>query len=175
MNILAISGSTRAQSTNTAFLNEVAKIAGPKHKVTVFSGIRELPVFSPDDEAAPLPPTVQDFVDTIRTSDALVIASPEYVHAIPGGLKNAIDWLVSRDEMICKPIALLHASHRGEDMLKSLRLVLSTISQKFAPEVFLRLPLMHLSPSEIKEHLTRAKTRTDVENFLQKLEGILEE
>ena len=138
MKILAISGSGRASSTNTAMLRAVAEIARPLHDVTVFGGIADLPVFSLDLEAEPLSAEVQRFVESIRESDCVIIASPEYVRAIPGGLKNAIDWLVSREEIIGKPIALMHASHRGDDMLEQLRLVLSTVSQRFSPDLFLR-------------------------------------
>lgn len=86
--------------------------------------------------------------------DGVIISSPEYVHSIPGGLKNAIDWLVSRDEIISKPIALMHASHRGDDMLAQLRLVLATISQHFAETPFARFELMKLSVEEISEYFT---------------------
>jgi chromate reductase len=169
MKILAISGSARANSTNTAMLRAVAKNAAPLHDVTVFSGIAGLPVFSPDLEAKTLPAPVQVFVDMVGENDCLVIASPEYVRAIPGGLKNAIDWLVSRDEIIEKPIALMHASHRGDDMLEQLRLVLSTVSQKFAPDVFVRFELMKLSPDEIAQQMAMPSNRADMIRFFQDL------
>jgi len=54
MQILAISGSARANSTNTALLRAVAEIARPRHDVIVFASLADLPVFSPDLEAAPL-------------------------------------------------------------------------------------------------------------------------
>lgn len=166
MNILAISGSGRSRSTNTAMLNAVAQIAQPAHKIRVFSGIAELPVFSPDAEDEPLPASVQAFVGMIRQSDGLIISSPEYVRAIPGGLKNAIDWLVSRDEIIGKPIALMHASHRGDDMLAQLRLVLSTVSDRFTPEPFLRFALMKLSPEEITRFMLESSNKMNVAEFL---------
>jgi chromate reductase len=148
MKILAISGSGRVNSTNTAMLHAVADIARPGHNISVFSGVAELPVFSPDLEEDPLPVEVQSFVELIHESDCLIISSPEYVRAIPGGLKNAIDWLVSRDEIINKPIALMHASHRGDDMLAQLRLVLATVSKQFSEDLFLRFELMKLTPGE---------------------------
>lgn len=167
MKILAISGSARANSTNTALLRSVSEIAQPDHQVTVFSGVANLPVFSPDLESGPLPASVQNFVDAIRESDGVIISSPEYVRAIPGGLKNAIDWLVSRDEIISKPIALMHASHRGDDMLAQLRLVLSTVSQCFAQDLFVKFELMKLSPDEISHHMTAPSRRAAVTEFLQ--------
>lgn len=45
---------------------------------------------------------------------------------------------------------LLHASHRGEDMLASLRLVLSTVSERFTPDIFLRFPLMSKTEEETR-------------------------
>lgn len=169
MKILAISGSGRVNSTNTAMLSAVADIARAAHDMSVFSDIASLPVFSPDLEAEPLPLEVQAFVDLICESDCLIISSPEYVRAIPGGLKNAIDWLVSRDEIVSKPIALMHASHRGDDMLEQLRLVLSTVSQQFSHDLFLRFELMKLSPEEISSHLAKSPNKSAVLNFLQRL------
>ncbi len=84
-----------------------------------------------------------------------------------GGLKTAIDWLVSRDEIIGKPIALMHASHRGEDMLAQLRLVLSTVSEGFTLEPFLAFNLVSLSPDEISQQLMAPENRMKVKKFLQ--------
>lgn len=168
MKILAISGSGRTASTNTAMLRAVSVIASPKHRVTVFSDVADLPVFSPDLEERPLPPGVQRFIERIEDSEAVLISSPEYIRSIPGGLKNAIDWLVSREAIIDKPIALLHASHRGDDMLAQLRLVLSTVSQGFSEDLFARFALMKLSSEEIADYFSTPEARSAVENFLDR-------
>ena len=167
MKLLAISGSARAVSTNTAMLRAVAKIVEADHDVTVYSSIADLPVFLPDLEDALLPTKVQRLVSLIGGSDGIIIASPEYVRAIPGGLKNAIDWLVSRDEIIDKPVVLLHASHRGDDKLAQLRLVLSTVSQRFAQDLFHRFELMKLPPSEVSRRMESPSHRLTVIKFLQ--------
>lgn len=166
MKFLAISGSGRNISTNTALLWSVVDIAAPAHQVTLFAEVADLPVFSPDLESAPLPTGVQRFSDLIRESDGLIISSPEYVRAIPGGLKNAIDWLVSRDEIISKAVALVHASHRGDDMLAQLRLVLSTVSHKFAQDLFLRFEFMALSPEQIARKMADPANRDAVRTYL---------
>ncbi len=70
----------------------------------------------------------------------MVVARSEYVHALPGAFRNALDWLEPRPEPIGKPIALLHASYRGEDALADLRRVLATVSDGFAPGIFARFP-----------------------------------
>jgi hypothetical protein len=99
---------------------------------------------------------VARLAEAIRDADGLIVASPECVRSIPGGLKNAIDWLVSRDELTAKPIALAHASHRGDDMLGQLRLVLGMVSQNFRTDFFLRFPLMGRSEQEIDDLLSQA-------------------
>ena len=59
------------------------------------TGLDSLPIFSPDLEGAKTALQVVDFVSMVAESAGIIISSPEYVRAIPGGLKNAIDWLVS--------------------------------------------------------------------------------
>ncbi|MGR9176400.1 NADPH-dependent FMN reductase [Rhizobium leguminosarum] len=166
MRILAISGSARLNSTNTAMLRAIRAIAPSDIEVSIFDGVGRLPVFSPDLEGESLPEAVRDFIDVIAKSDGVIIASPEYVRSIPGGLKNAIDWLVSGDEIVHKPIALLHASHRGDDMLAGLRTVLATITDRFAEDIFLRLPLMKLDPAEVLRSIEAAENRSRVQAYL---------
>ncbi|MBP2488050.1 NAD(P)H-dependent oxidoreductase [Rhizobium leguminosarum] len=166
MRILAISGSARLNSTNTAMLRAIRAIAPSDIELSIFDGVGRLPVFSPDLEGESLPEAVRDFIDVIAKSDGVIIASPEYVRSIPGGLKNAIDWLVSGDEIVHKPIALLHASHRGDDMLAGLRTVLATITDRFAEDIFLRLPLMKLDPAEVLRSIETAENRSRVQAYL---------
>ncbi|TAX72563.1 NAD(P)H-dependent oxidoreductase [Rhizobium leguminosarum] len=166
MKILAISGSARRNSTNTAMLQAVRAVAPNEIEISVFDGVGRLPVFSPDLEGEHLPEVVRNFIDVIAQSDGVIIASPEYVRSIPGGLKNAIDWLVSGDDIVHKPIALLHASHRGDDMLAGLRTVLATITDRFAGDIFLRLPLMKLEPGEVFKAVEAAENRSRVQAYL---------
>ncbi|MBT9384420.1 NAD(P)H-dependent oxidoreductase [Pseudooceanicola sp. CBS1P-1] len=169
MRILALSGSARAASTNSALLRALAGVAAPTHQVRVFDALAGLPVFSPDLEAEPLPRAVAEFAAAVAACDVLVISSPEYVRTLPGGLKNAIDWLVSRPEIIDKPVALLHASHRGDDMLAQLRQVLGTLSQQFLDTPFARFPLMKMTPAEIARHFETGAPRAELEGFLAAL------
>lgn len=167
MKILAISGSARRLSSNTALLKAMQQIAPAGIVIEVFDGMGDLPVFSPDLEGADEPHGVGLLKRAISECDGIVISSPEYVRSIPGGLKNAIDWLVSGDQLIGKSIALVHASHRGDDMLKTLRMVLSTVSSNFNEGLFFRLPLMKASPEMILETLTVPSNREIAERFLR--------
>ena len=167
MKILALSGSARRLSTNTALLRALEEIAPPDIALSTYAGLGGLPVFSPDLEDLPLPDSVVHFKRCIEASDGILISTPEYARGVPGGLKNAIDWLVSGDLVIAKPIALVHASHRGDDMLAALRLVLSTISSRFNEELFLRFPFMKMEPEAIADAVRQPINRGPAEAFLQ--------
>lgn len=167
MKILAISGSARSRSTNTALLTALKAIAPSDVAIDVFARIGELPVFSPDLEGPGEPESIKRFIEHISKSDDVLISSPEYVRGIPGGLKNAIDWLVSGDQIIGKPIALVHASHRGDDMLQALRTVLSTISSSFNNDLFLRVSVMNEEPERITEILKSEANRARADAFIR--------
>jgi NAD(P)H-dependent FMN reductase len=164
--ILAISGSARDSSTNTALLRAMRKLVPVNVELLVIHNLNTLPIFSPDTEGKKTPMVVCEFLESVSVADGIIISSPEYVRAIPGGLKNAIDWMVSRFEIIDKPISLVHASHRGDDMLASLRLVLSTVSSNFLEDLFFRVPLIGKSPQEITEFLGQPEHESTIASFL---------
>ncbi len=173
MRLLAISGSARKASTNTVLLQEVAKLAPDGIEIEVFAGVGDLPIFSPDREGKNTPPEILALATKIAQADGLIISSPEYIHAIPGGLKNAIDWMVSREEIIDKPVALIHASHGGEDVLRSLRLVLHTVTQRFDEDNFVRFLLRSKTPDEIRVFLATQETQNQIFDFLGKFKSAI--
>jgi NAD(P)H-dependent FMN reductase len=175
MKILAISGSTREASTNTTLLAAMRACAPAGMTVSVFHRLDTLPVFSPDAQGERTPAAVTAFLERVSAADGIVIASPEYVRAIPGGLKNAIDWMVARFEVVGKPIALAHASHRGDAMLTSLRLVLSTVSDRFLEHVFVRIPLIGKSPQEAAAILRLPEHEARMAGFLAALAAEIRE
>jgi NAD(P)H-dependent FMN reductase len=113
MKILAICGSLRATSSNTAIIRAAARLAPPGTEVVPFERLAALPHFSPDLDIEPLPEPVADLRAQIAGADALLITSPEYAHGMPGSLKNALDWLVSAVEALDKTVVLLSASPGG--------------------------------------------------------------
>jgi chromate reductase, NAD(P)H dehydrogenase (quinone) len=91
--IIGISGSLRKGSYNTALLR-AAKAYLPSNFELELASIAEIPLYNADDEDQNgLPEAVTQLKNKISASDALLIATPEYNHGIPGVLKNAIDWL----------------------------------------------------------------------------------
>ncbi len=109
----------------------------------------------------------------ISDADGIIISSPEYVRAIPGGLKNALDWMVSRDEIIRKPVSLLHASPRGDDMLAALRLVMKTVTERFEERLFLRFPLISKSQDEVRELLRLPENANRLSEFISQFVALV--
>lgn len=131
-NISAISGSLRAESTNLKIIEYVAKLTAEHLSFTVYQNLSRLPAFNPDldGEGATPPLEVADFRRRISEADGVLICTPEYVFAVPGALKNAIDWTVSCGAFINKPTALITASGLGEKAHESLLLTLKTLEAK---------------------------------------------
>jgi NAD(P)H-dependent FMN reductase len=127
MQVLALSGSLRQASINTAFCRAAARLAPAPMRVEVYAGLGGLPLFNPDLEAAP-PAAVLDLRAAVARSDALLIASPEYAHGISGVMKNALDWLVSDPSVVGKPFALVNTSPRAHHAYEALGEVLKTMS-----------------------------------------------
>jgi chromate reductase, NAD(P)H dehydrogenase (quinone) len=92
MRILAISGSLRQGSHNSALVRAAADLLPPDVELTIHDGLREIPPF--DEDTLPAKPApVQRLWDEVAAADAVLISTPEYNHSIPGQLKNALDWL----------------------------------------------------------------------------------
>ena len=147
MNVLAISGSLRAASINSAFCRAAARLAPEGLVVTVFGSLGELPLFNPDLEMEP-PHQVSAFRATVDRSNALLIASPEYAHGPSGVMKNALDWLVSFEGFVAKPVAVVNTSPRARHAYECLQEVLRTMSATLLPEPSVTLPLLGNCTSE---------------------------
>lgn len=154
--ILALSGSLRRQSVNTALLREIAAGAPEGVAVEIVS-LEALPLFNPDLEPK-LPKAVATFRGRIAAADALIIASPEYAHVVSGVIKNALDWLVASEDFAGKPIAVLNAVPRAHHADAALREILSTISARIVEEASVTVPVPNAAPFHptITEMLTDA-------------------
>jgi len=135
--ILAISGSTRQQSTNQRLIDAITAIAGSQLQLIPFAGIDTLPHFNPDLDTEPAPAAVADFRQLIRSSDAVLICTPEYAMGAPGSLKNALDWTVSTADFSGKPVVLITAATSGEKAHASLLGTLKVIEAIIVGELLI--------------------------------------
>lgn len=109
MKILGISGSLRKNSYNTAALRAAQELFPQGVTLEIFD-LSPIPMYNED--VRPFPAAVQSFGERIAAADALLIATPEYNHSIPGVLKNALDWVSRLPNQPCegKPVALFGVS-----------------------------------------------------------------
>jgi chromate reductase, NAD(P)H dehydrogenase (quinone) len=120
MKILAVSVSLRSASVNSALLRLVAQLAPQDFEIVVSEVIGSLPLFNPDIEASP-PEAVELWCSQVRAADALLFASPEYAHGVTGAMKNALDWLVSFESFVGKPVAIINTSPQSHHADSALR------------------------------------------------------
>ena len=92
MKILAISGSLRADSYNTALARAAAERAPEGTEIELYNRLGDIPPFDADSDGDNASEAVRDFRKRIAGADALLFVTPEYNGSIPGVLKNAIDW-----------------------------------------------------------------------------------
>jgi NAD(P)H-dependent FMN reductase len=112
VNLVAISGSLKQSSANSALVRAFAE--DEPESIEVWGELGDLPHFTPDgDGGAP----VASLRAAVTRADAVLIATPEYAGGMPGSLKNALDWLVGTGELYDKPVAIVSAApspERGE-------------------------------------------------------------
>ncbi len=174
MRLLAISGSLRRASSNTAALEALARLAPEGVKVLVYRDLAKLPPFNPDDDVdgTPKPEPVETLRALVGASDALVIASPEYAHGVPGALKNALDWLVASETFPGKPVMLINASPRAFLAQAALCEILTTLAARLMPEAFAALSLSGKSLSADEVLADEANLRK-LKEALEALLGML--
>jgi chromate reductase len=113
MRVLGISGSLRRDSLNSALLRTAAKRLPAGAELVEFDRLREVPPYDEDVEAEATPAVVEELREAVRSADAVLIATPEYNHSIPGQLKNALDWVsrpAGRSALNGKPAAVVGVS-----------------------------------------------------------------
>ena len=108
--LLGISGALRKASTNTQLLQNAADLFDADSYTLADLN---LPLYDGDlEESDGIPATVQTLADQIAAADAVIISTPEYNSAIPGVLKNALDWVsrVDGNPWAGKPLAIMSAT-----------------------------------------------------------------
>jgi chromate reductase len=113
MRILGITGSLRRDSYNHALLREAGERLPAGAELVEFDRLGEIPPYDADVEAEGTPEPVAALRQAMREADAVLIATPEYNHSIPGVLKNALDWAsrpAGQSALTGKPAVVIGAS-----------------------------------------------------------------
>ncbi|WP_174616012.1 NADPH-dependent FMN reductase [Virgibacillus ihumii] len=127
MNITAIAGSIRKDSYNMQLAKTMKERYKGKLNIEI-ADIGSLPFFAQDEEHNP-PQIVQDFKESIKHADGVLIVTPEYNWSVPGVLKNALDWTSRVDKvLIGKPVMVVGVTPGSAGTLRAqlhLRQILS--------------------------------------------------
>src|SRR4051794_7433356 len=118
MRVLGISGSLRRDSHNMKLLRAAGDLFEAEGaEFEVYDGLRDIPPYDEDEDRTPGPAAVERLREAIAGADAVFFSTPEYNSSIPGGLKNAVDWLsrpsLAESALRNKPVAVVGASTGG--------------------------------------------------------------
>lgn len=147
LKIVGFAGSLRRESLNRRFLQSLAKARPPHVDFILYQHLADLPPFNADDQHAP-PAVVQEWRDLVATSHMLIIASPEYVHALAGVTKNALDWLVADPRLPGLPVAVPDLSARTprlghEQLVAVLKTMQLSVIASCSPQATAAEPLIY--------------------------------
>jgi len=111
--VLGLCGSLRRDSHNRRLLAAAARGLPPGVEFEEWTRLEQIPPYSEDLDVAPAPAAVNELRAALARADAVLIATPEYNHSIPGQLKNVLDWAsrpFPHNALRAKPAAVIGAS-----------------------------------------------------------------
>src|SRR3954452_11224165 len=146
--LLLVPGSLRAGSTNVAVLRTAEILAPDGVEAGLYAGMAELPHFNPDDdrEGHAVHPAVAAMRAAVARADALLVCTPEYAGALPGALKNLLEWTVGDAGTYDKPVGWINAAGPAAptgaaDAHESLRKVLGYVGADLVDAACRRIPI----------------------------------
>ena len=113
LDVVLICGRLREGSYNAMVAQSLPELAPDDMAIRFAPSFEEFPLYNADiQNSSGFPSEVTDFADAIRDADGIVVVTPEYNFSIPGGLKNALDWVSRLDAQpfANKPVAIQSAS-----------------------------------------------------------------
>jgi chromate reductase, NAD(P)H dehydrogenase (quinone) len=163
--LLLITGSTRAESSNSAVLRTARMCAPEGVTASLFPGLADLPAFNPDVTDAHAGPFVGALRTALAAADGVVFCAPEFAGTLPGSLKNLLDWVVGSGELYGKPVAWINTAvvGRGEGAQASLASVLAYLGAVPVEAACIALPTAGTAEREdgmIKDPEIRSRLTT---------------
>lgn len=142
--ILAVSGSLRSGSSNSAALRTAAAVAASDVRVVLYDGLGRLPHFDPDDDRDPLPGEVTALRHALDAADAVLFSTPEYAGTLPGSFKNLLDWCVGGTGLNDKPTGWINVAayeRGGQGAVATLRTVLGYVTARVIDDACAHIPV----------------------------------
>ena len=173
LNILMICGSLRKGSFNRKLMNLNPGLAPPDMKLTEAPSFANFPIYNADIQEQGFPADVVALADAVRAADGLLVVSPEYNWSIPGGWKNAIDWLsrLKDQPFEGKPVAIQSAARGllgGSRMQYHLRQSMTAVEVLFLikPEVIITFaPQKFDDAGNLKDETALGLIKQQLANF----------
>lgn len=182
MNVLTICGSLRKGSYNHMLVRTLPSLAPAGMTLKEAPSFAEFPLYNADLHAdGKFPELTVKFADAVRAADGIIIVTPEYNYTIPGGLKNAIDWVSRMKDQPFKekPVAIQSASQGplgGARMQYHARTMLVFLNA-FAfntPEIFVGMAQNKFNDKgELTDDATKDFLRKQLEGFGKFIERVM--
>ncbi len=173
--VVGIAGSLREGSHNRRLL-EAARTLAPRGMSLEIVPLADVPLYNQDlDRDGVRPAAVEALKSAVAGADAVLIATPEYNHSIPGVLQNAIDWLsrpAMRSPLAGKPVAIVGSSPGAMGAVRAqqqLKLVLMSTLAHVMPHPGVAVGQVH-EKFDGDGELTHGATRDALSAFLQQFD-----
>jgi chromate reductase len=174
-NVISICGSLRKGSFNRMLMNSLPGLAPTSMSIKEAPPFTEFPLYNADiQNSTGFPAPVNTLADAIRAADGVIFVTPEYNFSLPGGLKNAIDWVsrLQNQPFAGKPIALQSASPgpvggaRVQYDLRKMMVFLDAMTMN-KPEIFVGTCATRIDEKsgEVKDEATRGFIKQQLEAF----------
>src|SRR5262245_44264056 len=181
LNVISICGSLRKGSFNRMVMNALPGLAPAGMTIKEAPPFTELPLYNFDiQNSSGFPAPVNTLADAIRAADGVIFVTPEYNFSLPGGLKNAIDWVsrLQNQPFAGKPIAIQSASPgplgggRVQYDLRRVMVFLDALTLN-KPEIFIGgcAQKFDEKTGEIKDEVTRNFIKQQLEAFAKFIES----
>jgi len=180
LRVLIFSASLRADSLNTRLARLAARVAAQQGATVDLASMRDfdVPAYDGDLETGQgIPAGAQELRRRLLDSDAFVIASPEYNAAMPGLLKNLIDWTSrfrpqpfdGRHALLLSASPSMVGGNRG---LWSLRVPLEHLGARVYPDMF-SLAMAHqaFGDDQLADATLQARFDKNLQAFLSLAEA----
>jgi len=169
--IIAISGSTRKDSSNFKILQYISSQFRSEFELDIFEDLDKLPHFNPDLDIDNAPKEIVALRNKINDAQGVVICTPEYVFSLPGSLKNALEWFVSTTIFSNKKVGLVTASASGEMAHEQLLLIMKTLGADFNSNTQLLIQGIR-GKINAEGKIIDSETAISLQNFAKKFENL---